>query len=136
MSWSAYILLLCSVAAHASDLLTCPAGANCTAILQSAIDAGGDLTVSGTFVVLPIFLRHSHQTITFSPGSTVVAQPGAFKGSDDCLFYMDGVENVTILGYGASWAMHRSDYNNSGQYRHSEWRHALDSFRGNDEQTS
>jgi hypothetical protein len=111
--------------AGASQVVTCPAGANCTAILQSAIDAGGDMIVSGAFSVLPIALRRSDQTITFAAGSSVVALPGAFHDTSSCLFSMDAQENVTILGYGASWAMHRSDYNNSAEYAHSEHRHAL-----------
>jgi hypothetical protein len=123
--WHFLLLLLTCPIIDAAPHVTCGAGANCTAILQSAIDAGSDLTVSGTFVVLPIFLRRNHQTITFTAGSRLVAQQGAFKGTSDCLFSMDAVENVTILGYGASWAMHRQDYNNSAGYSHSEHRHAL-----------
>ena len=79
----------------------------------------------GNFTVLPILLRSSGQTITFAPGSWVTAQPGAFHGLNDCLFSADGVENLTIIGYGATWAMRRRDYNDTAKYEHSEWRHAL-----------
>ena len=41
----------------AAHVVSCPAGANCTTVLQSAIDAGGDFTVVGNFTVLPILLR-------------------------------------------------------------------------------
>ena len=123
MMWTALAAL--RSLAVASTIVTCPAGANCTAILQSAIDAGGDFTVAGNFTVLPIFLRSSGQTITFAPGSSVVAQAGAFHGLGDCLFSADGVEELTIIGYGATWAMRRHDYNGSSAYNHSEWRHAL-----------
>ena len=33
--------------------------------------------------------------------------------------------NVTISGYGATWRMRRSDYNDSAKYVHSEGRHGL-----------
>ena len=121
-------LFLAAVAgtAHTARVVTCGAGQNCTTILQDAIDTGGDnIVVRGNFTVRPIFLRSSDQTITFAPGAVVAALPGSFHGANDCLFTAHGVENVTVLGYGSQWTMRRRDYNDSGLYGHSEWRHGL-----------
>ena len=119
------LLTLHLAAAAGTRVVTCPSGANCTAILQSAIDAGGDFTVAGCFTVLPIFLRSNSQTITFEAGSSVVAHPGAFHASDACLFTVHAAKDVTIVGNGARWTMQRRDYNNTAKYAHSEHRHAL-----------
>ena len=131
-----------TTATDAQTTVTCGGGANCSAILQGAIDAGADFTVAGAFVVSqPLLLRSSHQTITFAPGSSVTAQRGAFHGKNDCLFAADNVEDLTILapaggddgmGVGnnnasaaAVWSMQRADYANASLYAPSEWRHAL-----------
>ena len=98
-----WLLSSCLLKPVFSREVSCAAGDNCTTVLQAAIDAGGDLTVTGTFTVLPIWLRSSDQTLTFAPGSLVIAQRGAYHADADHMFNADGAHNVTINGYGARW---------------------------------
>jgi len=52
------------------------------------------------------------------------AKKGDFRGLNDRLFTLENVTNVTLLGYGAIWRMHRADYA-SAPYKKGEWRHSL-----------
>lgn len=102
-----------------------------TDALQAAINSGAKrLTIDNAgkpWVVRPIILA-SGQTIVFSPGVEVIAKRGEFKGKGDCLFRGTAKENITLIGYGATLRMHRSDYD-SPDYEKAEWRHVL-SFHG------
>lgn len=119
-------LLACLLpAAAASRVVTCAAGANCTHILQSAIAAGGDFTVAGNFTISSMINLPSSRTITFAPGSAVIAQRGAFHDPAVPFFYAHAVEDLTIVGYGARWIMQRRDYANASKYVHAEDRHGL-----------
>ena len=61
----------------------------------------------------------------FEQGVTVVAKPGEFRSTNDCLFTMKSVTNVTLYGYGVSLLMQKPDYANQSLYNHSEHRHGL-----------
>jgi hypothetical protein len=105
--------------------ITCdPHAQNCTSVLQASIDKGEDFAVGGQWVIGPIFLRRSSQSITFLSGSVIKAQEGLFHASYDCLVTVDAVNNVTVIGYGSSWSMRKADYVNSS-YSVSEHRHGL-----------
>jgi hypothetical protein len=58
-------------------------------------------------------------TLILEPGVAIQAKSGAFTGSDDCLFQFKVCSNITILGYGASFQMIKSEYTSG------EWRHAI-----------
>ncbi|MEA3365042.1 MAG: right-handed parallel beta-helix repeat-containing protein, partial [Candidatus Hydrogenedentes bacterium] len=99
-----------------------------TEALQAAINSGvAKLTVDNVgkpWVVRPLQLA-SNQEIHFEKGVEVVAKRGEFKGGGDCLFTASNKENITLVGYGATWRMHRSDYDNPELYKKAEWRHTL-----------
>lgn len=99
-----------------------------TEALQAAIDSGVARLlvdhVGQPWVVRPIRLA-SNQQIHFADGVEVVAKRGEFKGGGDCLFSAINKENITLIGYGARWRMHRSDYDNPELYSKAEWRHTL-----------
>ncbi len=99
-----------------------------TEALQAAINSGvAKLTVDNTgqpWVVRPIQLA-SDQEITFEKGVEVVAKRGEFKGTGDSLFTASNKTNITLTGYGATFRMHRSDYDNPELYKKAEWRHTL-----------
>jgi hypothetical protein len=50
-------------------------------------------------------------------------------GKHDCLFSASGVRNISLIGYGATWRMHKMDYQNKTasikNYSKAEWRHGL-----------
>lgn len=102
-----------------------------TEALQAAINSGAKrLTVDNVgkpWVVRPIILA-SNQMIVFSPGVEVIAKRGDFKGKNDCLFRGATKENITLIGYGATLRMRRSDYDGP-DYEKAEWRTVL-SFHG------
>lgn len=52
----------------------------------------------------------SHQEVLFEPGVLVLAKKGEFRGRGDSLFTASGVENLTVRGYGATFRMHKRDY--------------------------
>ena len=99
-----------------------------TGVLQAAIDSGvARLTVDHVgqpWVVRPLRLA-SNQEILFEKGVEVVAKRGEFKGGSDCLFTASNKQNIALIGYGATFRMHRSDYDNPELYKKAEWRHTL-----------
>ena len=99
-----------------------------TDVLQAAIDSGvARLTVDHVgqpWVVRPLRLA-SNQEILFEKGVEVVAKRGEFKGGSDCLFTASNKQNIALIGYGATFRMHRSDYDNPELYKKAEWRHSL-----------
>lgn len=100
-----------------------------TACIQKAIDSGADKVIvpytGKTYFVKPIFTTQNNQEIIFEPGVILEAKKGEFKGQRDCLFNITNVKNITLIGYGATFRMQKTDYQNTALYPHSEWRHAL-----------
>ncbi|HUU95466.1 MAG TPA: right-handed parallel beta-helix repeat-containing protein [Phycisphaerae bacterium] len=98
-----------------------------TESIQAALDSGAPQIVipyvGKAWVVRPLHLRNG-QTVTFEPGVVVVAQPGAFRGSKDCLLSGSRIRNVTLRGYGATLRMRRAAYAKP-PYELGEWRHCL-----------
>lgn len=102
-----------------------------TAALQAALDSGAKKIIipyMGTpWILTPVNLR-GNQEILIEPGVILLAKKGAFLGRGDSLLTADGVENLTIRGYGAVLRMHKSDYQQP-PYQKAEWRMGL-SLRG------
>lgn len=108
----------------------CHDSTDCTADLQAAIGAGGDIELApGMWIVRPIFFTSNHQTVTFGPDVEVVAKRGYFHHG--VLFTANGTRNLTILGRGTHWRMQKADYINPLLYNHSEYRAGL-SLKGCD----
>ena len=104
-----------------------------TNALQSAINSGSNVWVPnmGTdWIVNPIFLTQSNQTIRFDEGVVVVAKPGGFLGSHDVLFSNITRENVRLEGYGATFRMQQQDYLTRA-YLPNEFRAAIGSYAPN-----
>ena len=98
-----------------------------TQALQAAIDSGAEKVVvenlGSPWIVNQIQLV-SNQEIVFEKGVVVEALKGAFKGKGDCLFTARLKENITLSGYGATFRMHKPDYQGP-DYDKAEWRHTL-----------
>jgi polygalacturonase len=129
------IALANCVPAHASRV-TASAGfdpTDATSALQSAIDSKADTVIvpkmSSDWIVTPIFLRVSNQTVIFQPGVAVVAKRGEFQDPGECLMTINA-SNVTLIGYGATLRMWKSDYINA-PYVQGEHRHCLNMESGN-----
>lgn len=98
--------------------------ADATAALQAAINTGQNVYVPnmGTpWVITPVALGKSNQTIQFQPGTVVEAKKGSFLGSSDSLFTATGVSNVKMIGNGATLKMNKTDYTQA-PYQQGEWR--------------
>lgn len=100
--------------------------ADATAALQGAINTGQNVYVPdmGTpWIVTPITLTHSNQTIQFQSGTVVEAKQGdsAYYPNDASLFSASGISHVNLIGYGATLQMHKTDYL-SAPYTPGEWR--------------
>lgn len=100
-----------------------------TASLQSAIDSGAEHLIvpamDEPWAVEPIFFTRDDQTILFEEGTVIEAKKGAFHGLNDSLFEGRDRENLTLIGYGATFRMQKKDYW-SEDYEGSQWRNALD----------
>lgn len=72
----------------------------------------------------PLLLR-SDLNLLFEPRTRVIAAEGAFRGIEDCLMVIAGLENVTIEAGDCTFAMRKDDYRNPALYKSSEWRHAV-----------
>lgn len=105
--------------------------ADATACLQAAIDSRVPRLivdqVGKPWIVRPIRLV-SNQEIVFEKGVEVLAQADEFKGSNDSLFTGRRVENVSLIGYGATLRMRRADYADPARYKKAEWRHVVQFF--------
>ena len=114
--------------------VVCPASlGDCTGTLQQSLNGSGQIVVGPrggasapfSWPTRPLQLR-SHTHISFLQGIEVAAVAGEFHGGGDCLFTTTpGTTNVTIVGWGATWRMRRSDYADNRTYSHSEWRAGL-----------
>jgi hypothetical protein len=107
-----------------------------TAALQGAIDSKADTVFvpnMGTdWNVKPIFLRSANQTIIFEKGVIVSAKKGEFHGANDCLFSTRAgpngpwnINNISLIGYGATFRMQKADYKNPALYTDNQWRHGI-----------
>lgn len=98
-----------------------------TAALQAALDSGAKKVIvpymGSPWVITPVKLR-GNQEVLLEPGVVVLARKGAFSGSNDSLLTADGVDNLTIRGYGAVLRMHKADYQRP-PYKKAEWRMGL-----------
>ncbi len=98
-----------------------------TAALQAAIDSGVPRLIVdnvGKPWIVDRMTLVSNQQIVFEEGVEVVAKKGAFKGKGDTLFTASLKQNIILYGYGATWRMHRADYDGP-EYEKAEWRHCL-----------
>ena len=98
-----------------------------TAALQAAIDTGSNVYVpnmASDWIVTPITLPHSNQEILFQSGVVIAAKSGSFLGVEDALFSAVGQSNVKLTGYGATFKMRKSDYQQA-PYPSGEWRHGI-----------
>jgi hypothetical protein len=111
--------------AHASWWGFDPADA--TKSMQAAMDCRAKRIIfedmGRPWIVTTIHLP-SEKEIVFEPGAVVEAKRGAFRGKGDCLFQARGRKDLTIRGTGATFRMHKSDYQKP-PYTLAEWRHAL-----------
>ena len=102
-----------------------------TAYIQKALDSGASRIVfdrqKRPWVTNPVCAR-SNTEIVFEEGVEIVAKRGEFKQvRGNSLFSLECVTNVALrgLGSGATLRMWKKDYQDTTQYKHSEWRHAL-----------
>lgn len=104
-----------------------------TSALHAAINSGQNVYVPnmGTpWIITPLVLSQSNQTILFESGTVVQAKSGAFTGTTDSLFWIVGQSNVTLSGYGATLRMNQSDYT-QGPYTASESRMGIKAYSVN-----
>ncbi len=89
---------------------------------EAAIKSNNDFIVidkqSSDWIIQPTrFFNVENKTIVFEEGVVLQAKAGAFTGSTDVLFNFTNGKNLTILGYGATLQMNKSEYT-SGEFRH------------------
>lgn len=91
-----------------------------TAALQAALDSAADVVVidnvGADWITRPLFLRRSNVTVVVEEGVTVRAKVGGFPNLLDSLLTVDAQTNVTIIGYGATFAMNKPEYT-TGEWR-------------------
>lgn len=101
--------------------------ADATYAVQSAIDSKARKVIipnlEHDWIIRPVTLA-SNQEILFEPGVVVVAKEGDFLGTHDAMFKGVAVQNVRIIGYGATARMRKAEYV-TPKYERSEWRHVL-----------
>lgn len=100
--------------------------------LQSALDSGASR------VIVPnvgqdwmmggrLHFRSSDQEVVFEDGVVIKGKAGAFTGQHSKLFTASNVSNVTVIGYGATWWMDKSEFT-SGEHRHALGLYSVDGF--------
>lgn len=98
-----------------------------TEILQKAIDSKAEKIIIGKsgspWLTRPLKLR-SNLEIVIEDGAVLKAKSGEFKQVNDCLLNAVSCKNIIIRGPG-SLLMNKKDYQDTGRYKHSEWRHAI-----------
>ena len=96
--------------------------------LQAAISSGVPRLIvdhmASPWTVRPLTLI-SNQEIVFEQGVEVVAKRGDFRRRNDILFSAGSCENLSLIGYGATWRMWSEDYADPELYEHGDWRHCL-----------
>lgn len=100
---------------------------NATAAFVNAINSANDTIVIdkqvSDWMINPThFDTLNNKIIIFENGVNLVARPGAFSGIYSSLFYLDECNNITIIGYGATLKMQKSEYI---AYNNSEFRHCV-----------
>lgn len=118
-------ILLSSQPAFGSKILASSFGFDAddaTAAFQAAVQSGYDTVVvdvqMAPWTVQPnTFFDLNGLTLIFQPGVELVAKPGAFPASDDCLLRFVRCENINVWGYGAIFRMQKNEYLN-GDARH------------------
>ncbi|NLC52321.1 MAG: right-handed parallel beta-helix repeat-containing protein [Firmicutes bacterium] len=102
--------------------------ADSTAALQAAINTGAKKVIvpnmGKPWIVAKTINLVSNQEIFFEPGVEILAKKGAFKGRNDVLFLASNRKNIILRGYGATFKMHKKDYQGP-DYERAEWRHTL-----------
>ncbi len=97
--------------------------------LQAAINSKVPVLIvdkmPSAWIVKPITLV-SNQKIIFQKGVEILAKRGEFKDRGACLFKAQDCTNFELIGYGATFRMWRSDYDNPKLYKHGEWRMCLE----------
>ncbi len=112
------LLLAFKINAHATVVYASTFGWNAldaTIAFQSAITSDADTIIidkqASDWIVGPnVFSDIHNKTIIFQPGVVLQAKPGAFPGTSDCLFDLRSASNIKILGYGATFQMHKAEY--------------------------
>ena len=100
-----------------------------TCFLQAALDSGAKKVVvdrqASPWITKPLLCR-SGQEVFFEEGVEVVAKRGEFRAKDDCLFLLNGLHDVRLIGggKGATLRMWREDYLKP-PYEKAEWRHCV-----------
>lgn len=101
--------------------------ADSTRAIQAAIDSGAKQVVipnvGADWVVTPLQLR-SNLTLIFEEGVRLMAKKGEFRGRNDSVLNGRNVENVRLIGYGATIQMRKEDYR-ADPYKEAEWRHCV-----------
>lgn len=124
------LLTLCFFGtSHASTINASTFGynaTNSTAAFQAAINSTYDTVVvdlqpSDWNVGPSTFTNLANKTILFQPGVVLRARPGAFNNIYAALLQLRACTNITIIGYGATFQMDRSEYAllNDSEFRHS-----------------
>ena len=90
----------------------CQDPADCTEELQAALSNATLSSIvipsgAGPLNTLPLVLNRSNVVLTFEPGAILQARRGFFHGGGDVLLSVERVENVSLVGAGASLRMWR-----------------------------
>jgi len=100
-----------------------------TLALQRAINSGAYTVyvpeMPSPWVIRPITLTWSDQTIVCDPNVMFLAKRGEFQGIHDSLFTASQKTNLTFQGNGATLRMWKEDYMDPALYTPSEWRMGL-----------
>lgn len=98
---------------------------NATTAFVNAINSANDTIVidkqASDWMINPTHFEYvNNKTIIFENGVNLVARPGAFSGIYSTLFYLDECNNITVIGYGATFKMQKNEYiaYNNSQFRH------------------
>lgn len=100
---------------------------NATTAFVNAINSANDTIVIdkqiSDWMIGPTHFEYlNYKTIIFENEVNLVAIPGAFSGIYSTLFYLDECNNITVIGYGATFKMQKSEYI---AYNNSEYRHCI-----------
>ncbi len=128
------LIIFSIVEAQASSVLASDFGyspIDATLAFQNAINSDADTVVidaqSSNWIVQPSnFFDLENKVIIFETGVVLEAKSNSFPELSDCLMRLIRCNNISILGYGATFKMQKTEYTNG------EWRHALSIMNSND----